>query len=347
MPPSAAPTHEAERAPGCREQGGPDDEDRGPNHEQPLDAQPAREPPVREHRRDLQHRVGRPADADEPGVAAELDEPQAEERHDPGRGDPDDDRAREEQPHRRVAQEPERPDRADPGGARRPRSPAQDGRADDAGERQGRDVHGEHRRRAGRLDEHPDAERRQDEPQRAEGTRLAEPVPGSPEPLHGPGVDERGQARRIRRRGSPRRSRSTASGARARGARRRPRPTAPRRGAAARTSPRRSATRPHDGAPMIATAAGTDAEQADDREPDAKVLEQHRRIGGPAADGAEQEHVDDGRPGQRAADLGGGGVARGRHGNQCAGGDGRRAAAARERSRRTPPRRPPRGSGPA
>ena len=213
------------------EQGGPDDEDRRAHDEQPLDAEPAREPPVGKHRRDLEHRVGRPPDADEAGVAAELDEPQAEERHDPGRGDPDHHRAREEQAHPRIAQKPERPDRADPGGARRPRSSAQDGRPHDAGQGERWDVHGEHGQRAGRLDEHADGERREDEPERAERARLAEPVPGPPEPLHGPGIDERRQAG-----GSAARIATTsaiqASAAGARGAPRRTRPTGPPRAAA-------------------------------------------------------------------------------------------------------------------
>ena len=153
---------------------------------------------------------------------------------------------------------------------------------------------------------------------------------------HGPGVDERGEAGRPGRKdghdergpGHRRLEREERRGGRGPQARDEERRTHVAQ-AVGDQAPRRRADDRHQ--------RRHGREQPDDREPDALLLEQHGRVCGPAADGAEQDHVDDGRPGQRAADLGAGSRDDARA--VCRRGPGRSAV------RRSPPRSPPRAPG--
>ena len=140
-----------------------------------------------------------PADPDEPGVAAELDEPQAEERHDPAARDPHDDRPGEEEARVRVAEQAQGVERPDPrtrAAARgpRPRSAAPTIPVSASGGTYTASI------AAGAVawTSTPTASVARMKPERPERAGLPEPVPCPAKPFHRPRVDERRQAGRPR-----------------------------------------------------------------------------------------------------------------------------------------------------
>ena len=160
---------------------------------------PTRDPREQDHQRDLDGRVHRPADADQGRVAAQVDDPQREQRQRGGARDPGERRGHEEQPEPRQAQQPEAGQRADAGHPQAPLRPPEQQRRRHARGRHRDRVDDERRRQADRRDRRPDGDGRDHEPDRPEGPRLAEPRPVGPQALDGARVHERREPRRAER----------------------------------------------------------------------------------------------------------------------------------------------------